>query len=180
MIELATHRAPNPWQWSDIFYSRCQGEEDAFHLQWDKFLERGLFFIYIAAYLCQCGLVPPSCMRRLCGTNIYRHVHLRRSGEGYKKEDGRYWEKWFDPKSGQVVQQSGRGCRVRTFEKGSVPSWGWVKKKSFCHGNPSILKNELGFRSKGTKIKPVDGISRAYRRILFHLFHALLYLLLCF
>lgn len=61
LIELATHRAPNSWRWSDIFYSRCQREADAFHLQWDKFLERALFFIYIAAYLCRCSLVSPSC-----------------------------------------------------------------------------------------------------------------------
>lgn len=65
LIELATHRAPNSWRWGDIFYSRCQREADAFHLQWDKFLERALFFIYIAAYLCQCSLVSPSCTQTL-------------------------------------------------------------------------------------------------------------------
>lgn len=38
---------PYPWQCWDIFLCRCQREADAFHLQWDKFRRRALFFIYL-------------------------------------------------------------------------------------------------------------------------------------
>lgn len=95
LIELATRRAPNPWRWRDIFYSRCQREADAFHLQWDKFLERGLFFIYIATYLSQCSLVPPRCTQilwdehlPLCAFVLWRYS---------------YWEKDRAP-TGSVIQ----------------------------------------------------------------------------
>lgn len=87
LIELATRRAPNPWRLRDIFCTRCQREADAFHLQWDKFLERGLFFIYIAGYLSQCSLVPPSCTQILWD-NTRHYVHLCYSGCGTARGTG--------------------------------------------------------------------------------------------
>ncbi len=111
LIELATRRAPNPWRWRDIFYSRCQREADAFHLQWDKFLERGLFFIYLATYLSQRRLVPPSCTQTL-------------------------WDK-HSPLCGHCLCHGGGGTGKRTgHRRGNCVAWSKIWASGAAHRKP--------------------------------------------